>query len=98
MGWKPPYLGGDLREDLVRILGWIDYLAADKGHPASTVDSYVTGTKQQLLEQFVISVALGRARERCGPWPRVQRRGHPIWQRGFVKDALVFPSQCMLQW
>jgi hypothetical protein len=64
MGWKHPYLGGDLREDLVRVLGWIDHMMAiDKGHPASTVDSYVTGAKQQLLVQFVISEALGRARE-----------------------------------
>jgi hypothetical protein len=36
-------------------------MAVDKGHPASTVDSYVTGAKQQLLEQFVISEALSRA-------------------------------------
>jgi hypothetical protein len=61
MGLKYPYLGGDLRKDLVLILGWIDHMAVDKGHPASTVDSYVTGAKQQLLEQFVISEALGRA-------------------------------------
>lgn len=63
MGWGYPYLGGSLQEDLIRILGWIDHLAVDKGHPASTVDTYVTGAKQQLLEQFVISEALGKARE-----------------------------------
>lgn len=63
MGWEFPYLGGACGEDLARILGWIDHLAVDKGHPASTVDSYVTGAKKQLLEQFVISEVLGRTLE-----------------------------------
>jgi uncharacterized iron-regulated membrane protein len=39
---------------------WVDRPYGGR-HPASTVDSYVTGAKQQLLEQFVISEALGRA-------------------------------------
>jgi hypothetical protein len=58
-----PVSRGSLHDDIIRLLGWIDHLEVDKGHPASTVDSYLTGVKQQLGERAVISEALGKARE-----------------------------------
>jgi hypothetical protein len=60
MRWEFPYLGNDLLDDLLRIVGWIHYMAVDEGKAASTVDSYVTGAKAQLLLELVISDALGR--------------------------------------
>ena len=63
MGWHDPYLGVGLYPDIARIMGWIDHLEIDKGHPASTVDTYLSGVKQQLGERGVISEALGRVRE-----------------------------------
>lgn len=62
MGWRLPHLGGNLHDNIIRLPGWIDHLKVVKGHPASTVDSYVTGVKQQLGESSVISEALGKAR------------------------------------
>lgn len=70
MGWEEPYLGGALDDDLLRLIGWIDHMAIDQGKPASTVGSYVTGAKQQLLMQLVISEALGRAGEPRHAWVR----------------------------
>jgi hypothetical protein len=63
MGWCYPYLGVSVYDDATRIMGWIDHLEVDKGHPASTVDTYLTGIKQQLGERGVISEALGKVRE-----------------------------------
>jgi hypothetical protein len=71
MGWEDPYLGGALHDDLLRIIGWIDHMAIDQGKPASTVDSYITGAKQQLLMQLVTSEALGRAGEPRHAWIRL---------------------------
>jgi hypothetical protein len=63
-----PFLGGDLVDDLVRLLGWIDHMAVDDGMSASTVDTYISGAKAILLEQLVISDALGRRGEARHVW------------------------------
>jgi hypothetical protein len=63
-----PYLGNDLLDDLLRIVGWIHYMAVDEGKAASTVDSYVTGAKAQLLLELVISDALGRKGDARHVW------------------------------
>jgi len=68
MGWGFPFLGGDLMDDLIRLIGWIDHMAVDNGMSASTVDTYISGAKAILLEQLVISDALGRRGEARHVW------------------------------
>jgi hypothetical protein len=67
-GWDFPFLGGDLLDDLVRLIGWIDHMAVDDGMSASTVDTYISGAKAISLEQLVISDALGRRGEALHVW------------------------------
>ncbi len=84
MGWGYPYLGGDLVDDAVRLVAWINHLAVDKGHPASTVDSYVTGAKQILGQHLVFSDALGRAGEPRHVWVQSAVRSVAETVRGRV--------------
>jgi hypothetical protein len=70
MGWEYPYLGGRVEDDSMRIVGWVDHMAVDEGKPVSTVDSYITGAKTELLLDLVLSDALGKRGDARHVWIR----------------------------
>jgi hypothetical protein len=59
MRWEAPYLGVSVGDDLLRVVSWINHLAVDKGLAGSTINSYLTGTKQLLSLHLIVSEALG---------------------------------------
>jgi hypothetical protein len=93
MGWDFPFLEGDLLDDLVRLIGWIDHMAVDDGMSASTVDTYISGAKAILLEQLVISDALGRRGEARHYW--IQQALQTVAER--VKTRTPFRSEWILE-
>jgi hypothetical protein len=58
MQWEAPYLRASVGDDLLRVVSWINHLAVDKGLAGSTINSYLTGTKQLLSLHLIVSEAL----------------------------------------
>ena len=91
MQWEWPYLGQGrpVENDSMRIVGWVDHMAVDEGKPASTVDSYITGAKAELLLELVISPALGIRGDARHVW--IQRAVASVAKS--IKSRVAFRSE-----
>ena len=93
MGWEFPFLGGQVVDDVLRIVGWINHMAIDEALTYSTVDAYITGAKTQLMQlNLTVSGALGKKGDPRHVWVRnavqsVAKR--PATRIGYSRDWIL---------